>query len=102
VGARFYVNMSPTDRHALRLVVQHVWESSSARSSYRIIAYSNDRTYRPVEFESLDDLLRLLGKALPEFDVNGFPKRQTSATSILFADEMELTEAQLSILGLRP
>ena len=93
--------MLAADRHSLRLVVQHVWENASGRSSYRLIAYSNDHTYPPVQFESVDDLLKVLKAALPELDASSFPRERRPVTSILFADELELSTAQLSILGLR-
>jgi hypothetical protein len=94
-------NMPTPDRRSLRLVVQHIWDSASERSSYRLVAYSNDHTYQPVQFGSLDELLKAFGSALPEFDVSSFPKAGQPVTSILFAGEMELTAGQLSLLGLR-
>lgn len=86
---------------SLRLVVQHVWESSSGRSSYRIIGYSDEHTYRPVDFDSLDDLLKVLKAALPAFDVSGFPRARQPVSSILFADVIELNEKQRSMLGFK-
>lgn len=84
----------------MRLVVQHVWESSSGRSSYRLVGYSDEHTYRPVDFDSLDDLLKVFKTALPTFDVSSFPQAREGASSILFAEVIELSEKQRSILGL--
>ena len=92
--------MLPADQHSLRLVVQHVCENSSGRSSYRLVGYSDDQNYRPVEFESLDELLKVLKAAMPGFDASSFSKERPPVSSILFADLMELSAAQLSALGL--
>jgi hypothetical protein len=91
----------PPEYQSIRLVVQHVWESLSGRSSYRLIGYSDELTYRPVNFDSLDDLLKVLKAALPAFDVTSFPRAKQQASSILFADMVELSETQRSILGLK-
>jgi hypothetical protein len=89
------------DSQSIRLVVQHVWESSSGRSSYRLIGYSDVHTFRPVDFDSLDDLLKVFKAALPALDVSNFPRAKQPVSSILFADVIELSEAQRSILGLK-
>ena len=91
----------PANCQSLRLVVQHVWESSAGRSSYRLIGYSDEHTYRPVDFDSLDDLLKVFQAALPAFDVSRFPRAKQPVSSILFADVIELSEKQRSILGLK-
>ena len=91
--------MVPTNRQSLRVVVQHIGESSCGRSSYRLIGYSDAKTFEPVEFESPDDLLKILKAALPDFDAASFPKGGQPVTSILFADDVELSEAQLAVLG---
>ncbi len=91
----------PSNRESLRLVVQHVRESSSSRYSYRLIGYGDEHTYQPVNFDSLDDLLKRFKEAFPDFDVSCFSEGKQSGSSILFADVFELSEAQRSILGLR-
>jgi hypothetical protein len=96
-----YTAKMPANCQSLRLVVQHVWESSSGRSSYRLIGYSDEHTYRPVDFDSLDDLLKVFQAALPAFDVSRFPRAKQPVSSILFADVIELSEKQRSILGLK-
>ena len=90
----------PLDNHSIRLVVQHVWDGSSGRSSYRLIGYSDEHTYRPVDFDSLDYLLKVFKAALPTLDVSGFPRARQPVSSILFADVVELSETQRSTLGL--
>ena len=91
----------PANCQSLRLVVQLILERSSGQSSYRLIGYSDEHTYRPVDFDSLDDLLKVFKAALPNFDVSGFPQTRQLASSILFAELIELSEKQRSILGLK-
>jgi hypothetical protein len=91
----------PPDFQSIRLVVQHVWDSPSGRSSYRLIGYSDEHTYRPVDFDSLDDLLKIFKAALPTLDVSSFPRARQQVSSILFADVVELSETQRSTLGLK-
>jgi len=88
-------------RESLRLVIQCVCGSSSARRSYRIVGYSERHTYRAVEFSSLDDLLKVLESAVPAFDVKRVSREREGGSSILFADAPELSKEQLSRLGLR-
>ncbi len=90
----------PSNSQSLRLVVQHVSESSSGRSSYRLIGYGDEHTYQPVNFDSLDDLLKVFKAALPTIDVTGFSQATQPVSSILFADVIELSAKQRSILGL--
>ncbi len=91
----------PPDNHSIRLVVQRVWYSSSGRSSYRLIGYSDEHTYRPVDFDSLDDLLKVFQAALPQIDVSSFPRARQPVSSILFGDVVELSRTQRSTLGLK-
>lgn len=93
--------MEDPKRQGLRLVIQYIRESSSARSSYRLIGYSDRHTYRAVNLDSLDELLSLLRTALPELDTGRIAKGKPSETSILFADVMELSDVQLLALGFR-
>ncbi len=93
--------MSP-DCHSVRLVIQHVCEHMGQGSFYRLVAYSDHQNYQPSQFDSLDHLLKMLDAALPEFDASTFSqKRETLETSIVFAGEMELSDKQLSLLGLK-
>jgi hypothetical protein len=63
-------------------------------------AYGDDHTYRPVDFDSLGDLLKVFKAALPAFDVSSFPRSTEPVFSILFTDVIELSETKRSILGL--
>ena len=82
-------------------MIQHIRESSPPRSSYRLIGYGDLRTYHPVNFGSLDELLEVLKSAIPGFDVSSIARTSDPGGSILLAEVMELSDAQLSILGLR-
>jgi hypothetical protein len=85
--------------------VQYVRESPSVRPSYRLIGYSDEHTYQPANFDSLDDLWKLLKQALTDanvdVDVNRFSEATQSGSSILFAEVLEISEAQRLKLGLR-
>ena len=96
-----YVTKMPFNLQSLRLVVQRVSEGSSGRSSYRLIGYSDEHTYQPVNFDFLDDLVKGFKEALPNFDVSRISEAKQSGSSILFAGVLELSEAQRLILGLR-
>ena len=95
--------MPPTPkRQPLRLVIQWIREGCSGRSSsYRLVVYGDGRTYRPLNFDSLDDLFKLLKAAVPEVNVSSIPRDTQSAATILFAEDVEVSEEQLSILGLK-
>jgi hypothetical protein len=93
--------MSSPDRHPIRLVVQLVLEGSPPQSRYRVVAYPAPKgvKLRPAIFSSRERLLQELKTVLPDFD----PKLLASGDKpqVLFAADMELTIAQLSLLGLQ-
>jgi hypothetical protein len=95
------LDMPISDRHSLRLVIQRVRDDLARGSFYRIIAYSDERTYRASQFDSLHPLLKSLKAALPDFDASVISSESaTPESSILLADVMELTDAQLALIGL--
>jgi len=76
--------------------------SESQRNGVQLqtgIAFTFDRipqhTYRPVDFDSLDDLLKVFKAALPAFDVSRFPREKQPVSSILFAEVIELSDTTL-------
>jgi len=93
--------MSSPDRHPIRVVVQLVLEGSPPQSQYRVVAYPapGGVKLRPATFSSREQLLQQVGAALPDFD----PKLLAAGDEpqVLFAGDMQLTIAQLSVLGLR-
>ena len=95
--------MSSPNTHSLRIVVQHVREHQ--RSVYRLIAYggeAGDYISRSTEFESLDHLVKALRSAKPDFDAKALSIRKDAPeTYIAFAEQMELNDSQLSLLGLK-
>jgi hypothetical protein len=97
-----FLPMPLSDRHSLRLVIQRVRDDVARGSSYRIIAYSDERTYRASQFDSLHLLLKSLKVALPDFDASVISSESATPpeSSILFADVVELTDAQLALIGL--
>jgi len=92
--------MSSPDRHPIRLVVQLVLEGSPPQSRYRAVAYPAPTgvKLRPAIFSSREQLLQEFQAAIPDF------KAQLVASGeepqVLFAADMELTTAQLSLVGL--
>jgi len=89
--------MGTSNRHSLRLVIQQI--RSPQASFYRLVAYGNQRAYRPAEFESFDQLSRTVHAAVPALNGN-LVRTQTAGTFIVFSGEMELDDTQLSHLGL--
>jgi hypothetical protein len=93
--------MAQSDPHSLRLVIQRVGDDFAGGSSYRIIAYSDERKYRPSQFGSLHLLLKSVKAALPDFDASVISSESpVPGSSILFADAVELNDAQLALIGL--
>jgi len=85
----------------LSVLIQQTKEPSSASPSFYISAYGDEHLYRPVHLDTLDDLLIVLGTVLPQFDASSFRRWIESGMPILFADLMELSDAQVSFLGFR-
>lgn len=84
----------------LRIVVQRVRDPQG--DAYRLIAYDNGVTYRPVEFRSLDDLLTAVHSVAPNLDESALSIEQNGRdTSIVLTGTIELNDTQLSALGLK-
>jgi hypothetical protein len=92
--------MSSPNAYSLRIVVQHI--RTGQGSVYRLVAYGGEGGSYPsgsAEFESRDHLLKAFRSAIPGFDVGSLSVgRDTPETYIAFAGEMELSDAQLSLL----
>jgi hypothetical protein len=87
---------------SLRLVVQRIADNAREKSRYKLIAYGSEGNYHPVQFDSVAEVVKVLHKALPDFTSASLrPENESSGGSIIFAELMELTHAQLSLLGLR-
>jgi hypothetical protein len=93
------VAMSSLHTNSVRLVIQRVQDGT--KSHYRVAVYPGPRgATLHAKFSSRDDLSQRLRAAIPDFD----DKRlvgTSEASEILFAELTELSDAQLSSLGLR-
>jgi len=94
-----YGLMSSPGAHRLRLVIQRVEEGYPPRSTYRLLAHPapSGVSLRLAKFHSREEVINCLQAALPEFD----PSRLGTGlqTQIVFAEDIELNEAQLLALG---
>lgn len=83
--------------HSVRLVIQIVW--NGIEPYYRVTVYPGPRgAPAQVKFSSRDELLERLRAAISDFDEKHLVAKN-GATQILFAESMELSDSQLSSLG---
>lgn len=97
--------MESSDTQLLRVVIQHLpgWHTGG-RFPYLLVAY-NGRTGEallPSQHSSLEELLKTFRAAGIELREEDLEIKDVQETYILFADDLELTTAQLSLLGLKP
>jgi hypothetical protein len=92
--------MRPPNK-TVRLVIQEVFESGSGIASYRVIVYPRRPFMRdvPATYSSRNELMTRLQQALPNVDERALAPSD-GTTQVLFARELELSDEQLSILGL--
>lgn len=82
----------------LRIVIQRVGHENGC--IYRLIGYDNARTYHPVEFGSLNELLKVLHSVRPQFGKGLLAEKDGGRdTTILLSELVELNELQLAALG---
>lgn len=87
------------EARALRLLIQQV--QTSAGKSWRLIVYGDGERYRAPEFASFEALLAVLRRVLPDLDLSGIAALPAEpGSSILYATDVRLTEAQRTSLGL--
>ena len=92
------IAMSSPHTNSVRLVIQLVRDGT--KPHYRVAVYPGPSgAPLHVKFSSRDELLERLRAAIPGFDEIHLLETG-DATEILFADSMELSDAQLSSLGL--
>ena len=90
--------MSSPQTNSVRLVIQRVQGDTTPH--YRVAVYPGPRgTPLHARFSSRHELLERLCAAIPGFD-EIYLLETSEATGILFAEAMELSDAQLSSLGL--
>lgn len=91
--------MATPNRHSFRIVVQHI--NLNHRSSYRLIVYGNGQSFRPLEFDSLNHLLKALHSLIRDFDEGSVSiQKDAHDTYIAFTGDLELEDSDLSSLGL--
>jgi hypothetical protein len=81
--------------------VQHTKERKGW--SYRLIAYEDIRTYRPVNFGTIDDVVQAIRLVAPDFAESNLAIREDADRSyVAFSADWELNDGQLFLLGLNP
>jgi hypothetical protein len=81
-----------------QLIIQHV--KDGPRWVFRLIVYQDRKTYRPVSFGSLEELLRTLRSAVPNFPAEKLQvTNQAPATYIAYTGEWQMDESQIAKLG---
>jgi hypothetical protein len=86
--------------HRLRLVIQLVQVGEPRRSIYRLMAYPapTGMSLRPATFSSREALGERLRTAIPGFEETRLGTGLN--TQIIFAEDIDLTNAQIGALGL--
>jgi hypothetical protein len=87
--------------NTVRLVIQEVFDGGSGIASYRVIVYPRRPSMRdePAIYSSRNRLITRLQQALPNVDDQALAPSD-GTTQVLFSRELELSDEQLSILGL--
>jgi hypothetical protein len=87
-------------KHTVRFVIQQIRSGGKAR--LRIVVYGDTLAHGHSDFEDVSSLLAALHKAIPGFDDARISLRELEDghVAVLFAEELELDHAQLSLLGL--
>lgn len=91
--------VSAYNLHRVRMVIQQI---GGFEVAYRAVVYGDGERPRHVDFKNGQVLLQALHAALPDFDTSSLslgPLREGQG-SIVFADEVELSDQQLGLLGL--
>ncbi len=88
-----------TSFRSIRVVVQHTRQPEGW--FYRLIAYEDTRTYRPVNFAAINDIVRAIRLVAPDFAVSNLAINEDADRSyIAFRADWELNDGQLFLLGL--
>jgi len=85
---------------SIRLVIQRVSGVAPGSVSYRMIAYPDRQglRFKPSHLSSRAEILARLAEAIPAFDQKQV-RPDSGATQVLFAANLDLTDAQLMKLG---
>jgi hypothetical protein len=86
-------------RQNVRVIIQFI--KSALRADHVLVAYSSARTFRPVTCPSLEELIGRFERAgIPEARRPKLVKQTPEASQILYAEELHLSDTQLTVLGL--
>jgi hypothetical protein len=96
--------MESSNRQSLRVLIQHLpGRHTAGRFPYLLVAYNGQtgKALLPSQHSSLQNLLQILRAAGISLHDEDLEIKDIQEPYILFAAEIELTAAQLSILGLK-
>lgn len=87
-------------RSDLRIVVQYV--HADIGSPWHLVAYGSGRAFQPRHFRSVDELLKVICLAVPEFEPKHLLiKNELNQSYIAWSADVVLDDAQLATLGLK-
>ncbi len=70
---------------------------------FRLIAYEDSRTYHPVDFDQISDLVRAMRIVAPDFAESNLAIRENADRSyVAFGADWQLNDGDLFLLGLNP
>ena len=92
--------MPASGSDSIRLVIQRVSGAAPGSVSYRMIAYPDRQglRFKPAHLASRTEILARLAEAIPGFDQQQV-RADSDATQVIFAVNLDLTDAQLMKLG---
>jgi hypothetical protein len=87
----------------IKIIVQRLSRSDSSAPSFKLVAYDVDtaRVYRPVQFRSAEELLAAMSPIATELVEALKSVPDWPGATIVFDQILRISEAQLSVLGLR-
>jgi len=78
------------------IIIQFVLERPKLPPIYRLIAYQDDRTFIPAEFESRESLFSVIQSVLPEVDGSRFLQPFSDRTQIAFSGNFMMSDQELA------
>jgi hypothetical protein len=87
----------------IKIIVQRLSRSDSSAPSFKLVAYDVDTAsvYRPVQFRSAEELLAAMSPIAAELVEAWKSVPDWPGATIVFDQILRISEAQLSVLGLR-
>jgi hypothetical protein len=97
-----FANMRAEAGQRFKLIIQFVAPEKTVPAYYRVIAYHAKAGLGPSKFYSASDLLERFEKAeIPAKHRPRLVAKPPSETTIVYAEELVLSSAQLRVLGLQ-